>query len=973
MALPAPLLLIVGMHRSGCSLVGSLLTACGIAMPTTLNAGEITNLQEQLLIDLERWWPAPRGMQPLPEGWLSSPRGQTALAELIALLRVERDRQQGPWAITDPRSSLLLPLWKAACQELEIPLRLLLASRDPAEVMVSLVRRDQAATGMDGWRAQRLWWHHNAQVLRDGRDLPLQVLSYGQWFDPQKALQQLKSLAPEMAPSELRAILASTVKPSHRRSHQQALPSGLAPQVKDLHRRLEALALESCQRDSVLGWLEQQPELPAVAPLPRLRSRVKRHVNTWRGRPPTNHVATHPWGYLVEMVCGSQGPVAEHLLASWLEHSFRDFELARFSALPGPAPQAEPWLASSATATIQVRGGDLNSWPTHALVQRCPVENRTTIRAVACGSAEASPVLLNLAALNLQEGPAAAKELLNWTQFERVWDTDPERVRILRQFGVNASWLNPSNETPQTTPQAEPWQAQHPVVHIQVRGGDLNSWPTHALVQHCPIHGHSSITAVPCGSADASPVLLNLAALECTPASTFQAELQLWSECERVWDPDPERVALLRQLGIQASWLHPQTSTNGYLTPSAATWALCSQQLGLATPSELAQLGSSLCLGSNSPQLDGQLEPPLLGIPGFANLSIKTREQAHLQALWLQGCLQAGLELVVFQRAPSAADQQSWGDLVQPNQPGRAPILLLDADDPNGPRELLDELAWYRQGCPAPIPCSTLSPNSQVVAEHRHNATCTLAVCISLYNYGPRIHQALASVAAQEGIHGLELIVVDDASTDNGAAVVESWMAQHHQRFARCLLLQHNSNGGLASARNTAFAAAESPWCFVLDADNQLSPLALAHCGKLAEGSDPRCAVVHSLIRVQPEPGCHDPRQLVSDRPWQQELFKPGNYIDAMALVRRSAWQAVGGYTHIPGGWEDFDFWCCLIDAGWHGVLCPQVLATYTSHGDSMRNSNTNQHTYRLSRLLQARHPWLELRQAQNHAVWPSA
>jgi len=111
----------------------------------------------------------------------------------------------------------------------------------------------------------------------------------------------------------------------------------------------------------------------------------------------------------------------------------------------------------------------------------------------------------------------------------------------------------------------------------------------------------------------------------------------------------------------------------------------------------------------------------------------------------------------------------------------------------------------------------------------------------------------------------------------------------------------------------------------------------------------------------------------VSDRPWQQELFKPGNYIDAMALVRRETWQAVGGYTHIPGGWEDFDFWCCLIDAGWHGVLCPQVLATYTSHGDSMRNSNTNQHTYRLSRLLQARHPWLELRQAQNHALYPSA
>ena len=288
----APLHLIVGMHRSGTSLLGSLLPDCGITLPGALIPGDthnpegyferadVTALQEQLLIDLERWWPAPRGMQPLPEGWLESPRGQKALADLIAVLRAERDQQHGPWAIKDPRSSLLLPLWKAACQQLEIPLQLVLAVRNPSEVMVSLVRRDQAATGMDGWRAQRLWWHHNAQVLLDGQDLPLQVLSYSHWFEPQKALQQLQALAADKAPAELRAVLASTVKPSHRRSHSQALPSGLAPQVKHLHKRLEALALDSCQRDSVLGWLEQQPELPAVAPLPRLRSRVKRRVNT---------------------------------------------------------------------------------------------------------------------------------------------------------------------------------------------------------------------------------------------------------------------------------------------------------------------------------------------------------------------------------------------------------------------------------------------------------------------------------------------------------------------------------------------------------------------------------------------------------------------------------------------------------------------------------------------------------------------
>ena len=93
--------------------------------------------------------------------------------------------------------------------------------------------------------------------------------------------------------------------------------------------------------------------------------------------------------------------------------------------------------------------------------------------------------------------------------------------------------------------------------------------------------------------------------------------------------------------------------------------------------------------------------------------------------------------------------------------------------------------------------------------------------------------------------------------------------------------------------------------------------------------------------------------------------FLQGNMIDAMALVRRQAWQDVGGYTHIPGGWEDFDFWCKLIDAGWHGVLCPERLATYYRHSSSMLQQQTDRHVRRISRLLQARHSWLQLPMAE--------
>ena len=78
----APLTLIVGMHRSGTSLLGSLLPQLGVPMPGELIAGDehnpegyyeradITELQENLLIGLRRWWPSAAGADALPPGWL---------------------------------------------------------------------------------------------------------------------------------------------------------------------------------------------------------------------------------------------------------------------------------------------------------------------------------------------------------------------------------------------------------------------------------------------------------------------------------------------------------------------------------------------------------------------------------------------------------------------------------------------------------------------------------------------------------------------------------------------------------------------------------------------------------------------------------------------------------------------------------------------------------------------------------------
>ena len=223
-------------------------------------------------------------------------------------------------------------------------------------------------------------------------------------------------------------------------------------------------------------------------------------------------------------------------------------------------------------------------------------------------------------------------------------------------------------------------------------------------------------------------------------------------------------------------------------------------------------------------------------------------------------------------------------------------------------------------------------------------------------------HMALQSVSAQT-MQALELIVVDDASTDCGSLVVERWIQDCLNTgchpFVRILLLRHENNAGLPP-RNTAFEYSQAAWSFVLDADNLLFPDAVSACLALADSGDPQLAVVHPLLGVESEKGRpDDQRTLVSSAPWQRDRLMTGNVVDAMALVRRSAWETVGGYTHIQGGWED----TTLVQAhgGFHGIQCPQILALYRSHDQSMSHRATNQSWYSFPALSSNATSWLQL------------
>ena len=97
-----------------------------------------------------------------------------------------------------------------------------------------------------------------------------------------------------------------------------------------------------------------------------------------------------------------------------------------------------------------------------------------------------------------------------------------------------------------------------------------------------------------------------------------------------------------------------------------------------------------------------------------------------------------------------------------------------------------------------------------------------ISVVIPAYNYAHLLPRALDSVLGQLS-DDVELIVVDDGSTDNTAAVLADYQARH-----AALQVISQVNGGAATARNRGIATAAGRYVLLLDADDELLPGALA-------------------------------------------------------------------------------------------------------------------------------------------------
>ncbi|MEA2419098.1 MAG: hypothetical protein QOE60_1304, partial [Thermoleophilaceae bacterium] len=199
-----------------------------------------------------------------------------------------------------------------------------------------------------------------------------------------------------------------------------------------------------------------------------------------------------------------------------------------------------------------------------------------------------------------------------------------------------------------------------------------------------------------------------------------------------------------------------------------------------------------------------------------------------------------------------------------------------------------------------------------------------VSVILTVYDYEDTVAGAIDSVAAST-LADRELVVIEDASTDGSLEAIRTALDRHPAMPAT--LVARGANQGLPRARNLGLEHARGKYVFILDADNHVYPHGLERLAGALD-DEPGAAFAYGLLEAFDAAG---PCGIMNWRPWDPREFRYGNYIDAMAMIRRSVLESLGGYTTEPRlyGWEDFALWCAIAERGWGAVRVPEFVARY--------------------------------------------
>jgi succinoglycan biosynthesis protein ExoO len=238
-----------------------------------------------------------------------------------------------------------------------------------------------------------------------------------------------------------------------------------------------------------------------------------------------------------------------------------------------------------------------------------------------------------------------------------------------------------------------------------------------------------------------------------------------------------------------------------------------------------------------------------------------------------------------------------------------------------------------------------------------------VTVIIAAWNAAETLERAVKSCLAQKQVT-IEVIIVDDASTDNTYEAAKFLAAQD----SRVRVIQLPQNGGPGAARNAGIDAATGSWLAVLDADDTMADDRLHKLTTYGE-TEQADAVYDNLAIVQVGSDANgssaylDSARFGRATSWDMEFFvrnnqaQPGQpslgYLKPVLRTSFLAKHAVRYQPQLRNG-EDFHLMLEVLRCGAKLRYYPEALYRYTTGGESISNTLNPEHARHLIEATQA-------------------
>jgi glycosyltransferase involved in cell wall biosynthesis len=205
-----------------------------------------------------------------------------------------------------------------------------------------------------------------------------------------------------------------------------------------------------------------------------------------------------------------------------------------------------------------------------------------------------------------------------------------------------------------------------------------------------------------------------------------------------------------------------------------------------------------------------------------------------------------------------------------------------------------------------------------------------ISILIAVRN-GERFIDAALSSLARQSYKNFEIILVDNGSCDGTSGIIDAWT----QREPRLRAFRHQ-RVGLAGSLNYAASMACAPLLARLDADDLALPTRL-DAQRAWMRQNPRVGVAGSFANLIDTKGrvLGIVRHPVGDADIRRSLRSGCPFVHSSVIMRRSAFEAAGGYREGLRVSEDFDLWTRMAEAA-ELANVPEVLVAYRVHARSM-------------------------------------